>query len=431
MTDDRGVYRIYGLPPGTYLVSAGGNSRVFVGFNAYDGDMAVYFPSGTRDTAAEVSVRAGEEVANVDIRYRSERGRSISGQVSGVNDANTRMGVVVIVRQRVNIGFTDQTFIPPSGKHSFSFEGLADGEYELVAQQGSGGSDITSSAPQHVTIKGSDVTGVELILAPLASIAGRAILEPAPKEPCNNEARGAATLPETIISVRRDVKGESRDSTFSSFFSAGGTLPDEQGDFTIRNLAGSNYRLNVRLPDDLWYTRSISLPGSATPTTTTTRPRPAATKGAQTQSSASAPLYVITLRTGERSTGTTIRVAQDGATVRGKVSPSAEGASLPSNLKVYLIPQERERAEDILRFSESNVMSDGAFIIRNLAPGRYLILARPAPENESPDQAPRPIFWETAERAKLRREAEALNNQLELKPCQRVTDYELRHSATK
>jgi hypothetical protein len=139
----------------------------------------------------------------------------------------------------------------------------------------------------------------------------------------------------------------------------------------------------------------------------------------------------VTLKSGERLTGTIIQLAQDGATVRGKIAPSAEGATLPDNLKIYLIPQERERAEDILRFSETNVRSDGAFTFRNLAPGRYLIIARPAPENPAPELAPRPAFWDADSRARLRREAEAINAAIDLKPCQRLSDYELLYPIAK
>ena len=42
-------------------------------FNPYDSDVPTYSPSSTRDNAAEVSVRSGEET-NADIRYRGEPG---------------------------------------------------------------------------------------------------------------------------------------------------------------------------------------------------------------------------------------------------------------------------------------------------------------------------------------------------------------------
>ena len=76
-TDDRGVYRIYGLATGTYVLSAGG-SRNFPSFNAdeYESHAPTYAPSSSRDNAAETNLRAGEEITNVDIRYRGEPGHT-------------------------------------------------------------------------------------------------------------------------------------------------------------------------------------------------------------------------------------------------------------------------------------------------------------------------------------------------------------------
>lgn len=425
MTDDRGIYRLYGLEPGAYIVSAGGSSRFFGIAYAYSGDVVTYFPSSTRDTAAEVTVHQGEEVTGIDIRYRGERGRVVSGTISGTSDASLRIGISVILRQVGSAGIVDQTFVQPSGKPAFSFEGVADGEYELVAQQGMGaGGEQIASATRRVSIKGADVTGLELALMPLASIAGRVTLEPAPKEPCAEE-RGAALL-ETAITARRDEK--SKAVSPSLFFSMSMAIPDEQGDYLLRNLTTGNYRLGVRLPNDHWYARSIALPAAAPAV------RASADAGAtsQTKSASTAPSYVIALKSGERVTGANIQIAQDGATIRGRVSSSVENSSVPDDLKVYLIPQERERAEDTLRYSETAVTDDGTFTMRNIAPGRYLIYARVVvADNESADQTPRPIFWDAAERAKLRREAEALSNQLELKPCQRIADYGLRYPLTK
>jgi hypothetical protein len=427
MTDDRGVYRIYGIEPGTYIVLAGGGSRSFGVSYAYSGDAPTYFPSSTRDTAADVVVHHGEEVTGIDIRYRQERGRTLSGTISGVSDTSLRQGISIILRQVGNAGFTDQTFIQPTGQPAFAFDGVVDGEYELVAQQGMGsGADQGTSASRRVTVKGTDLTGLELTLAPLASITGRTLLDAAPKDACEEEH--SSTLLETVITALRDEKRQERE-TLSSLFFTSGTVPDGQGDFTIRNLGAGSYRLKLRLPDDAWYARSISLPGAVAAAATATRAP--ATKPGPTKSAPVAPPSLITLKAGERLTGATIQIARDGATLRGKLISSAEGASLPDNLKVYLIPQERERAEDTLRFSEANVMSDGAFVLKNLAPGRYHIIARPAPENESPDSPLRPLFWDADARARLRREAEALNATIDLKPCQRVSDYELRYPAIK
>jgi protocatechuate 3,4-dioxygenase beta subunit len=422
MTDDRGIYRLYGLQPGTYLVTTGGNPGFFGLPNAYDGDAPTYFPSSTRDTAAEVSVRAGEEATGIDIRYRGERGRTISGIVSGVIDQNLRYGLNVTLSQASNGAYESTTYVQPGTKPSFSFNGIGDGEYELMAQQGLGEGDNAFSPPRRVSVKGSDVTGIELVLAPLASIEGSFLLEAAPKESCVDKRGG--TFIETLISARRDEKPQSQEATRTPFFNGSGSIPTDQGKFTIHNLLTGSYRLTVRLPNEAWYVRSIALPVAQAAKPSGTQSKAAETKSAPTTS-------VITLKTGEHITNVTINVAQDAANLRGRVQPATEGATLPANLKIYLVPSERERAEDVLRYTEVFMESDGAFTLANLAPGRYFIIARPAPEYDPLDRTPRPLAWDAAARAKLRREAEAVNAAIELKPCQRTVDYVLRYQSEK
>jgi protocatechuate 3,4-dioxygenase beta subunit len=421
ITDDRGIYRLYGLLPGTYVVSAGSSQRFFGEFNPYEGDVPTFFPSSTRDTAAEISVRSGEEATGTDIRYRGERGYSISGTITGSIEESMRYGITISLRQATSGGYEMLTFAGQGMKPSFSFDGLSDGEYELTAQQWGGASDSLATLPRRITVKGGDVTGVELTLARLGSISGRVHLEGTLKENCGDTRN--ATLLETPINAIRDVKSQAGASSSRLFASASAGLPTEQGEFTIRNLLAGNYRLTARLPVEAWYVRSITLPSAAA-----ARPLNAQTKSAETKSVAAASL--ITLKTSESVSGVTIQIAQDAASLRGRVVNESEDAPLPPNLKVHLVPVERERAEDVLRYREVSPGSEGAFTLKNLAPGRYWLITRPA-QDESAELNVRPLAWDAQERARLRREAEAANTSVELQPCQRAADYTLRHATAK
>ena len=115
-TDDRGVYRIYGLAPGTYIVSAGGGSGSFRDFNmnAYEADTPTYAPSSPRDTAAEINVRAGEETGSVDIRYRGEPGHIVSGSATGPaasGDSSFYMSLTSVSNVAAQMSIT--SFQPP------------------------------------------------------------------------------------------------------------------------------------------------------------------------------------------------------------------------------------------------------------------------------------------------------------------------------
>ncbi len=81
-TDDRGVYRLFGLPAGTYLVAAAAKTVGASMAAVYGDDAPTYYPSSTRDTAAEVSVQYGGEATGIDIRYRGEPGYAISGAIT-------------------------------------------------------------------------------------------------------------------------------------------------------------------------------------------------------------------------------------------------------------------------------------------------------------------------------------------------------------
>jgi protocatechuate 3,4-dioxygenase beta subunit len=72
-TDDRGVYRLYGLAPGTYTVFTRYNLTGRIA--TYGAVVSTYHPSSGRETATRVAVSSGGEASGIDIRYRGDRGR--------------------------------------------------------------------------------------------------------------------------------------------------------------------------------------------------------------------------------------------------------------------------------------------------------------------------------------------------------------------
>jgi len=69
-------------------------------------------------------------------------------------------------------------------------------------------------------------------------------------------------------------------------------------------------------------------------------------------------------------------LSEGAASIRGEIAKAADGR-LPSDLHVYLVPAEREKADDPLRYVVADVGSDGTFSFSNLPPGKYFTLARP------------------------------------------------------
>ena len=95
-TDDRGIYRAYGIPAGRYKVSAGKNSALPAG-----GRQRTYHPSAIDPAAAFViDVSEGSEATNVDITFAgSARTYSARGRIIDSDTAqpmpNTRVGLQI------------------------------------------------------------------------------------------------------------------------------------------------------------------------------------------------------------------------------------------------------------------------------------------------------------------------------------------------
>ncbi len=408
-TDDRGVYRIYGLPAGSYVVVASAASGMSGpgGFgpggrrSPYSGDAPVYHPSSTRDVAAEVVVNSGVETGGIDIQYRSEKGRAVSGKVtSTVSDSS--VGFVSVTLTHAASGTIFNTaFIGQGGagfgrgeasNNAFSMYGIPDGEYEVIAHRRSPGGESAASSPRRVVVSGRDVTGIDLVLKPLASITGNLQLESANK--CENKR--AASFEEQVF-ILDDDHGSSRDPQQPLSPSV---VPDRTGDFVFRELNAGLYRIAPKMLDENWYIRSMTIPIiNSTNTAKTT------VKTAVKPSLSDVGRNGIAVKSGERVTGLIVTVVEGAAAIKGKVK-GAEGARLPPGLQIHLVPMERVKADDALRYAEAKINGDGEFILRNLAPGKYWIVA-------SPD----------TDRAKLRRTAETKNKIIELQPCQRLENY--------
>ncbi len=426
-TDDRGVYRIFGLPAGTYVVAAGAAGGFGPGnrLSPYDGNAPVYYPASTRDAAVEVVVNSGAETSGIDLQYRGEKGYAVSGKVTGATeDSGGRGGFTsVVLSHAATSSVVNRAFVTQRGggrgrgqiqqsESSFALYGVPVGEYEVTAYRNSPAGEDAASAPRRFVVNGRDVTGVELALKPLASVAGRLQLESASQ--CKSLRR--ATFEEQVFRLRAEEPSKPMPGRPAGPIAA----PNRTGELSFRQLNAGRYRLLTELLSEEWFVRSITLPGVAASTGARTAARTAAKPAAPVLLDAGR--NGLALRAGERATGLVVMVAGGAAALAGRVK-AATGVSLPAQTSIYLIPAEREQADDVLRYAETKTSSDGGFSLKNLAPGKYWVFARPA--EKLADSVLVLKAWNATERAKLRREAEAANNVLELQPCQRLTNYEL------
>ena len=432
-TDDRGVYRFYGLPPGVYLVGTGGRGLSGLSFppSVHDEDVPTFYPSTTRDGATEVVVRAGQEVGDIDIRHRGEAGHAVGGVIENASMGEGASNAIslTVVPAGLNYVIAARFLSRFDNNLSFVFPGLADGDYDVMAEQFGGSPGRNTAASQRVSVRGADVTGVRLALAPLASITGRVVLEAAPAAApwaAQCQTKLDAVMGEIMLNARREPDARPA-AAQPAGARAASAAPDDKGEFALRNLAAGRVRLNLRPPGPDWYVRAATLapakPDNARP------PASLSTTSANTPAHATStsPLTDgLTLAAGTQVSGLTLTLAPGAASFRGRVAGATDGAPLPE-LFVYLVPVERERADDPLRYATARVRSDGSFAFTNLAPGRYHIVARPAPARTPPASSFSPSFPDADTRAQLRHAVET-TDAFELQPCQRRDDYVLRYA---
>lgn len=408
-TDDRGVYRIYGLPSGTYVVAAGGFGTVSgYTIDPYGDDVPTFAPSSTRDAATEVAVTAGPETANVDIRYRDETGHTVSGTILNTIGGDYANGQVVLISSFNGASDVSYSSFQSPGARGFAFSGVADGEYDLIAQSYLQGRELLLSEPRHIRVQGADLTGIEVMAKPLSSISGTVALEDSKAPECQGKRR--PVFGETVIAAWHNEKAAAKDQPQFVWGLGGPTSADQTGRFTLRNLVAGQYRFNTRPMAKYWFLKSISWSAAA--------------KLTQANQPLDAARNWTTIRVGDRLSGLTVTLAAGAASLRGHVE-MPDGQKLPSRLFVYLVPAERDNSENILRYNVALATDDGSFVLSNLAPGRYWLVAEAGGAGDTNMLSRLRLPDETDLRTRLLRAGKAANLEAELRPCQNLSDFHL------
>jgi hypothetical protein len=399
LTDDRGVYRLYSLYAGSYLVCVGAGTP---GYPAFEEDVPTYYPSATRDTATEVVVRAGEETAGIDIRHRGVPGHTVSGILLGLEGAQQ----ATIELRDAMTGRIEQVIytMPNQPQQSFGFFGVADGDYFVVANAHGTAPNRGASEPRRIKVKQADLTGLQLPVIPGASVAGRVVLEAPPDSLVGCKDLPLARAEEALIGLRRD--GSQEDEFLRMWGQPAIVVPSDQGDFSFLGLRPARFRVETHLLNESQFVRSITLGSGSAGTGDVARDG-------------------VILRSGDRVGGVTITLAQGAASVRGRV----DGYTARGAIAVHLIPAEKDSENEVVRYYESTIGDDGDFGFANVAPGRYFVAAMASGESPYADLRPHPAAWDPAVRNKLQYFAAQSGVEIELKPCQRMTDYAFRYSA--
>jgi protocatechuate 3,4-dioxygenase beta subunit len=166
-TDDRGIYRLYGLPAGRYKVSVGTNPNSGFSSNGARGYFPQTFYPDTTDAtkAAIVEVGEGDEATNIDIRLGHRATTfSIAGRVvdseTGEPVAGIRPTYGRVAKDNPSSG-SYMGGMPTSSRGEFRFDGLEPGHYAVFASSRFDGGDYYSDSIIFDVVD-HDVTNLEI-----------------------------------------------------------------------------------------------------------------------------------------------------------------------------------------------------------------------------------------------------------------------------
>jgi hypothetical protein len=347
-TDDRGMYRIFGLPAGQYVVYVQGPT-------AYDAQevkratsdsrtlvpASIYYPSTPDgDRATRIAVASGEERAGIDIQVQYVPTATVKGFVSGGSG-----GTVVLYRPNDPQGatvFIGNAPIAPDGQ--FTFANVAPGRYQARTQAASAPSSSADGSAGRtwmwgtadILVEGDDVTNVGIQLMPTFTISGRVVFEGATAGP----PLAGASLPASLFaSIPSGVPPPTMHLLDGGKFSLSGLTPGVYRPTTI----GAPLR-GLQTPIGPWWLKSIVIDGRE--------------------------LLDAPLDLRQESENGVVTFGDQASEVTGSVKDAADG----SVTRGYVVIFSTDRAHWFVnsrRVIAVAIDARGHYSIRNLPPGQY------------------------------------------------------------
>jgi predicted RNase H-like HicB family nuclease len=357
VTDDRGIYRAFGLPPGRYLVTAGVSGdprRVLTRLSDAEMDVIlarlqrraqgvaapestttpavgagarpagpdpearpaaygyapIYYPgTADPDQAAVITLDAGEERAGVDIDLRLVRMAAVAGHVANDGSGLPMETRVTLTRLGLSGGAAKAAIAPaattrPDAAGGFRFDGVLPGKYRVVARvlpRPRAAADWATDvrwALADVTVGDDDMSDVVLSLQPGLRLSGRIEFD--------GRAQAALADPTTVDLSLTDADGGTVTPPWrgraDGTFEVGGILPGTYVVTSSQSAAGWWLRsVVVGGRDVLDFPLELGLDGDVTGVVATFTDRHSELSGTlQTASAVPAPDYFVVVFPADR-----------------------------------------------------------------------------------------------------------------------------------
>jgi len=336
-TDDRGIYRIYGLQAGRYLIGAGfaqreGSIMVTVNRAYYQ---FTYHPDTTEQSKAKViDVSEGFEATGIDIKMAgAKKTYDVFGRLVNADTGQPIAGVTISFGSLMDggkrIGPTGSYGNKSDAQGEFHIPGVLPGKYAAFASREQG-SDLYSE-PVLFEIGDEDVTGLVVRMRRGGSISGMAVIEG------TNDPAILSKLSQ--IQVYANVRSEELSAPLGAPANVG-----TDGSFALRGVSPGMARLNIynRAETPRFSILRIERDGTAL------------REGVQ-------------INPGEQVTGVRIVIGPGTNTLRGQLRVT--GGSLPED--AILVVNAYRAGTEIVNGRIRQVEAGGLFVIEGLTPGEY------------------------------------------------------------
>ena len=334
-TDDRGIYRAYGLPGGTYKLGVG--DPQFGALTSTSGRRVypqTFHPDVTDEAKAEIiEVAEGSEVNGIDITVaRAMPGFAVSGRFvdakSGQAVSNINFGLTVVTDSEAR-GYVSMRGASTENGF-FQIDNLPPGTY-AVSVLTDANSDY-HGASESFTIRDADVSDIEIKVYRGSTISGNVVVEGI------DDRSILAKLSRTQIEAFTSSEGNSIGTVSYSKINA-------DGSFQIRSLRAGKVRIELSSID-----RNVT---------------PEFALVAIDQNGIDKSLG-IQIRDGENISGVRLVVGYGTGSIRGTVR--VEGGTLPSG--TYL-DAAFSRPGSSLTIGHTRVDTRGQFVFERVPPGNY------------------------------------------------------------
>ena len=343
-TDDRGIYRVFGLLPGRYKVGVGRSDDVYN--QSFSGLRSTYkqvFHPDVTDQAKATVIEVGEgtEATGIDIALgRTLQTYTASGRAvddKGLPVPNIRLGLNRYAGERAEFV---STFATTNNLGDFVIEGLIPGKYGFFMFPTQNGG-LRVDASSTFDILDQDLTGLSVKLVQGASVSGVVVVE-------GDNKAGMARFPELQLRAFVTTMGVGTGGGLGSNATSP-IAPD--GSFVVSGLPGGmvNFMLgglNNPFPVKGFNVTRIEREGVPLPRS-------------------------LEVKDGEQVTGIRVVLAYGNATLRGVIS--FDNGELPNGARFFI--RLTKGGQNISSVRPPQVDARGHFLIEGLPAGTYEVHA--------------------------------------------------------